>query len=74
MNDVAPENMASRVVAFLGFQFDNSWLNDEAFSNTDLMSLTEETSHPLIRPLKDDAATNISSIVSTWEVSQSSRF
>ena len=72
-NAVAPENMDCRDVAFLGFHPLSSWLNAEAFSNRDLMSLTEETSHVLIRPSKDNAATNISSIVSTEDVSHPSR-
>jgi len=38
------------------------------------MSLTAETSHALIRPSNWDAATNISSIVRTEDVSQFSRF
>ena len=71
--DVAPANMASMVVAFLGFQSLSSWLNDEAFSKRDLMSRTDETSHVFMRPSKAAAATNISSIVSTWEVSQFSK-
>ena len=66
--------MASMVVAFLGFQASNAWLKAVAFSNKERMSFTEDTSHSLMRPSKDAAATNISSIVSTWEVSQSSRF
>ena len=66
--------MACKEVAFLGFQASNAWLKAVAFSNRERMSLTEDTSHALIRPSKDAAATNISSIVSTWEVSQSSRF
>ena len=65
--------MASMVVAFLGSQSLSSWLNAEAFSNNDDMSRTEETSHVLIRPSKDAAATNISSIVSTEDVSHPSR-
>ena len=62
------------VVAFLGFQSASSWLNAAAFSNRERMSRTEETSHSLIRPSKDAAATNISAIVVTEDVSQLSRF
>jgi len=71
--DVAPENMAWRDVAVSGFHPLSSWLNDEAFSNNEDMSRTDETSHPLTRPSKADAATNISSIVSTEDVSHPSR-
>ena len=66
--------MASIVVAFLGFHPLSSWLKAEAFSNNDDMSRTDETSHPLTRPSKDEAATNISAIVVTDDVSQLSRF
>ena len=52
----------------------SSWLKDVAFSNKELMSRTDETSHPLRRPSKDAAATNISAIVVTEDVSQLSRF
>ena len=72
--DVAPENMASMVVAFLGFHPLSSWSNAEAFSNNEDMSRTDETSHLLTRPSKDAAATNISAIVVTEDVSQLSRF
>ena len=72
--DVAPENMAWRDVAFLGFQSDNAWLKAEAFSNKELMSRTDETSHVFMRPSKAEAATNISAIVVTEDVSQFSRF
>ena len=37
------------------------------------MSRTEETSHAFMRPLKWEAATNISAIVVTDDVSQLSR-
>jgi hypothetical protein len=66
--------MAWRDVAFLGFQSDNAWLNAEAFSNNEDMSRTDETSHLLTRPSKDDEETNISAIVVTEDVSQLSRF
>ncbi len=65
--------MDCKEVAFLGFQASSSWLNDEAFSNRDLMSRTAETSHAFRWPLKDDAATNISAIVNTEDVSHPSR-
>jgi hypothetical protein len=71
--DVAPENMASMVVAFLGFHPESSWLKAVAFSKSDDMSLTEDTSHAFMRPSNWDAATNISAIVVTADVSQPSR-
>jgi hypothetical protein len=66
--------MASMVVTFLGFHPLSSWSKDEAFSNNEDMSRTDETSHVFMRPSKDDAATNISSIVRTEDVSHPSRF
>jgi hypothetical protein len=72
--DVAPENMAWKDVAFSGSQSLSSWLNAEAFSKSDAMSRTDDTSHLLTRPSKAAAATNISAIVVTEDVSQLSRF
>jgi hypothetical protein len=65
--------MAWKDVAFVGSQSLSSWLKAEAFSKRELMSRTEETSHLLTRPSKAEAATNISAIVVTEDVSQPSR-